>query len=197
MTYHELVEKVRTALVVKADASKIEEHIAVQVNVTGEAEGAFYIEIKDGVLCVEPYTYNDRDFLLTADAEEILAVAQGKKTLETAVTEGTIAHEGNWEKTLTLSGIIPAVKKTSRKPKAEKEEAQAEEPAEGQLAFAEETVEDTVKAEAEKPAEEAPKAEETPKAEEAPKKVGRPKKSTSKTSTKSTSKSKSKSTTKK
>ena len=199
MTYHELVEKVRTALVVKADASKIEEHIAVQVNVTGEAEGAFYIEIKDGVLCVEPYTYNDRDFLLTADAEEILAVAQGKKTLESAITEGTIAHEGDWDKTLTLSGIIPAaaVKKTAKKTKAEKEEAKAEEPAEGQLAFAEEAPAEEAKP-AEAPAEEV-KTEEAPKAEDAPKKkAGRPKKGTSssKTSTKTTSKTKSKDTAK-
>ena len=127
MTYHELVEKVRTALVVKADASKIEEHIAAQVNVTGEAEGAFYIEIKDGTLLVEPYTYDDRDFLLTGDGADVLAVAQGKKTLEAAIVEGTIAHEGNWDKTLVLSNIIPAAKKAAKKSRAaEKPEAKAE-----------------------------------------------------------------------
>ena len=157
MTYHELVKDIRTALVAKADTSKIEEHIAVQVNVTGEAEGAFYIEIKDGKLVVEPYTYNDRDFLLTADCEEILAVAQGKKTLEAAITEGTIAHEGDWDKTLVLSGIIPAAKKTTRKKAAEKT-ATEEDATEGQLAFVEEP---------------APVVEEAPKAEEpAPKKRG-------------------------
>jgi hypothetical protein len=163
MTYHELVEKVRTALVVKADASKIEDHIAVQVNVTGEAEGAFYIEIKDGALCVEPYTYNDRDFQLTGDGADVLAVAQGKKSLEAAVGEGILAHEGDWDKTLVLSNIIPAAKKNRKK--TVKEEVKAEEPAEGQLAFAEE----------------AP-------AEEKPKKTT--KKSSSTTKTKSTSKTK-------
>ena len=172
MTYHELVEKVRTALVVKADASKIEEHIAVQVNVTGEAEGAFYIEIKDGVLCVEPFTYNDRDFLLTGDGADVLAVAQGKKTLEAAVTEGVLAHEGDWDKTLVLSNIIPAAKKTTKKKAAEKEEAvKAEEPAEGQLAFAEE-------APAAEEAAPAPAEEEKPK-----KKGGRKKKETTETKT--------------
>jgi len=170
MTYHELVEKVRTALVVKADASKIEEHIAVQVNVTGEAKGAFYIEIKYGVLCVEPFTYNDRDFLLTGDGADVLAVAQGKKTLEAAVTEGILAHEGDWDKTLVLSNIIPAAKKAGKK-KAEKEEAKAEEPAEGQLAFAEE-------APAAEEAAPAPAEEEKPK-----KKGGRKKKETTETKT--------------
>ena len=210
MTYHELVEKVRIALVVKTDASKIEEHIAAQVNVQGEAEGAFYIEIKDGELVVKPFDYNDRDFLLTCDGEEILAVAQGKKNLEAAITEGVIAHEGNWDKTLVLSNIIPSAeepkaeapaeeekpkKKSGRKPKAEAEQSAEETPAEGQLAFAEEPVEEVKAEETPAPAEEV--KSEAPKTEEVPKKAGRPKKSTSKTSTKSTSKSKSKSTTKK
>ena len=169
MTYFELVGKVRTALVAKVDASKIEEHIAVQVNVTGEAAGAFYIEIKDGVLCVEPFTYNDRDFLLTGDGAEILAVAQGKKTLEAAIVEGTIAHEGNWDKTLVLSNIIPPAKKTSSK-KTKKEEPKADAPEEGQIAL----------------------VEEAPKTEEAPKEEPKAKKTTksSSTKTKSTSKTK-------
>jgi len=194
MTYHELVEKVRTALVVKADASKIEEHIAVQVNVTGEAEGGFYIEIKDGTLGVEPYNYYDNDFQLTADGAEILAVAQGKKTLETAITEGAIAHEGNWEKALTLSSIIPEAKKSSKKSKTE-ETVKAEEPAEGQLAFAEETtVEEPAKTE-EVQSEAAP-AEETPakkrnsrktKSDTAAKKT-EPKKTTKKNTKKTTDK---------
>ena len=171
MTYFELVEKVRTALVVKADASKIEEHIAVQVNVTGEAAGAFYIEIKDGKLVVEPFTYNDRDFQLTGEGADVLAVALGKKTLEAAVTEGVIAHEGNWDKTLVLSNIIPPAKKTSSK-KTKKEEPKADAPEEGQIALVEE----------------APKTEEAPKEEPKAKKTTT--KSSSSTKTKSTSKTK-------
>lgn len=121
MTYHELVKKVQTALA-KADASKIEEHIAVQVNVTGEAEGAFYMEISGGVLYVAPYDYNDRDALLTADGADVLAVAQGKISLEAAIAEGKVAHEGNYDKTLALGSAIPekkaAVKKTAATKKA-------------------------------------------------------------------------------
>ncbi|MDE5753055.1 MAG: SCP2 sterol-binding domain-containing protein [Oscillospiraceae bacterium] len=118
MTYQELVKKVQTALV-KADASGITEHIAVQVNVTGEAAGAFYIEIKDGLLYVEPYDYNDRDFLLTGDGTEILAVAQGKVNLVTAIADSRVFHEGNYDKTIALGDIIP---KKTRKPRASKAE---------------------------------------------------------------------------
>lgn len=114
MTYHELVKKVQTALA-KADASKIEEHIAVQVNVTGEAEGAFYMEISGGVLYVAPYDYNDRDALLTADGADVLALAQGKLAMDTAIAEGKIACEGGYDKVMALAATIPAKKAADEK----------------------------------------------------------------------------------
>ena len=122
MTYHELVKKVQTALA-KADASKIEEHIAVQVNVTGDAEGAFYMEISGGVLYIAPYDYNDRDALLTGDGADILAVTQGKLKLDAAIAEGKIAHEGNYDKTIALASVIPEKKAAAKKPAAEKKAA--------------------------------------------------------------------------
>ena len=134
MTYHNLVEKVQTALA-KADASKVENHIAVQVNVTGEAAGAFYMEISEGVLYVAPYNYNDRDALLTGDGAEILNVAEGRITIKDAAESQKIVCECNsdeqWQKVLTLGSVIP--KKRGRKPSAkveavkEKAEAKVEE----------------------------------------------------------------------
>ena len=142
MTYHELVEKVQTALA-KADASKVENHIAVQVNVTGEAEGAFYMEISDGVLYVAPFTYNDRDGLLTGEAEEILNVAEGKISIKDAAESGKIFCECNsdeqWQKVLTLGSVIP-VKKTGRKPAAAKAE-EVKEKAEAKVEEVKEVVE--------------------------------------------------------
>ncbi len=125
MTYHELVKKVQTALA-KADASKVEEHIAVQVNVTGEAEGAFYMEISGGVLYVAPYDYNDRDALLTADGAEVLALAQGKLQMEAAIAEGKVACEGNYDKVMTLAATIPVKKAAARKKAVVAEAAVAE-----------------------------------------------------------------------
>lgn len=127
MTYHELVKKVQTALA-KADASKIEEHIAVQVNVTGEAEGAFYMEVSGGVLYVAPYDYNDRDALLTVAGEDILAVAEGKLSMEKAYEEGKVqvelSHEDSLAKLLTLAGTIPAKKAAAKKEAAKPAETE-------------------------------------------------------------------------
>ena len=60
MTYQELVSKLKDTYQEK-DASKISEHLAIQFNIQGEAEGALYLEIANGQLHVEPYEYYDRD----------------------------------------------------------------------------------------------------------------------------------------
>ncbi len=124
MTYHELVKKVKDTLTA-ADASAISEHIAVQVNVTGEAEGIFYIEAADGKLAVEPYDYVDRDALVAASEESILAVMAGKLNVEQAIADGTVYFEGNGDKMAMLSTVFAQlpVKKT-RKPAAKKTAAE-------------------------------------------------------------------------
>lgn len=129
MTYQDLVKKVSKALTA-ADASGINEHVAVQVNVTGEAEGWFYIEAAEGKLHVEPYTYDDRDAILTASGEDILALSAGKLALEQGLSEGKLTVEGNYDKFMMLSGIFAQMpvkkarkttaKKTEEKPAAKK-----------------------------------------------------------------------------
>ena len=52
MTYEEILDKVKE-LIGSADVSDIKEHLAYQFNITGEGEGAFYAEVKDGKLYVE------------------------------------------------------------------------------------------------------------------------------------------------
>ena len=78
MTYEKIVEKVKKALA-KVDASGVKGHLAVQVDVYGEGEGAFYIEVKDGKVDVQPYEYFDHDLRIRCTGEEIIAIAEGKK----------------------------------------------------------------------------------------------------------------------
>lgn len=58
MKYEELVENVKNATST-AKVSRAVGHIAFQFNVEGEAEGAFYVEIADGKVNVEPFEYYD------------------------------------------------------------------------------------------------------------------------------------------
>ena len=51
MTYADMFSKVK-GLFMESDVSDISEHLAFQFNITGEAEGIFYAEVKEGKLYV-------------------------------------------------------------------------------------------------------------------------------------------------
>ena len=93
MTYEELVQKVREAYS-GVDVSNINEHVAIEVNIRGEAEGAFYIEIRRERVLVEPYEYYDRDAIITTSAETILAIARGELDVEEADNSGKVRIRG-------------------------------------------------------------------------------------------------------
>ena len=87
MTYQVLVSEIRD-LFMQADVSGIKEHIAYQFNIRGEAEGAFYAEVSEGKLYIEPYEYFDRDVLFTTTAETLLGIAGGTMDAVAAFTQG-------------------------------------------------------------------------------------------------------------
>ena len=120
MTYEELVKQAKTHYE-SQDASSIKEHVAIQFNITGEAAGAFYLEIKDGKVSVEPYEYYDRDVIVTTDADVLVKIAEGKMGMEAAYLTGKLKAEGNLGKALILKELKKATakktacKKTSKK----------------------------------------------------------------------------------
>ena len=69
MTYADFFYEVKGKFM-GADVSDIQEHLAYQFNIEDEeAGGAFYVEVKDGVLFVEPYEYYDRDAMFISTPE--------------------------------------------------------------------------------------------------------------------------------
>ncbi len=136
MKYEEIVAKVKKAYA-KADTALVDEHLAVQVDVTGEGEGAFYIEVADGKINVEPWEYLDHDFKIQCSAEEIVAIAEGKKKLSEEVEAGNVYVSRNVDKVAVFDLIVakkgakkaakPAKKETVKAEK--KETAKAEKPA--------------------------------------------------------------------
>lgn len=104
MTYEEIVYKVRCGIE-NADAREIYEHIAMQVNIIGEGSGAFYIEVANRQVCVEPYDYYDRDGLITSDAETLIAIAEGRTCIMDAIRDNKLWYDGNYEKLNTFVKI--------------------------------------------------------------------------------------------
>lgn len=105
MTYADMFSKVKEMLM-GADVSGIHEHLTFQFNITGEAEGIFYAEVKDGQLFVEPYEYFDRDAMFICSAETLFRIAEGKTDPILAVTLGKLKVKGNIDKALKLKDLI-------------------------------------------------------------------------------------------
>ena len=89
-----------------ADVSGITEHLAYQFNITGEASGIFYVEVKDGKLYVEPYEYFDRDAMFTCSAETLRELAEGKLDPVLAFTVQRLKVEGNIDKALRFKELV-------------------------------------------------------------------------------------------
>ncbi len=134
MTYEELVQKAKD-IYADADASKVNDHVAIQFNVEGDAEGAFYLEIAEGKVVIEPYEYYDRDVIVTTTAETLVKVAEGKLDIVKAYLTGAVKAEGNLDKAVMLKNVVTkkpakkaATKKAAAKP-AEKKETTKKTPA--------------------------------------------------------------------
>lgn len=105
MTYEEIFTKVKE-MFKDADVSGVDEHLAYQFNITGEGEGAFYAEVKDGKLYVEPYEYYDRDAIFICSANTLFKMISGKLDPVAAFTIGKLKVEGSIDKALKLKEFI-------------------------------------------------------------------------------------------
>lgn len=105
MRYSEYFASVK-ARFMGTDVSDIKEHLAYQINVTGEGSGVFYIEIKDGELHIEPYEYHDRDAMFTASTEVFDEIFDGKLDPVEACELEKLKVEGNLEKALLFAELL-------------------------------------------------------------------------------------------
>lgn len=113
MTYEEIFAKAQS-LFSKGDATGFDSDFAIQVNITGEGEGAFYIAYKNGALDVAPYEYHDRDAILFASAENFLKIAEGSLGAVPAFLSGKLKVEGSTDKALELDKLITYMKKKAK-----------------------------------------------------------------------------------
>jgi putative sterol carrier protein len=104
MTYAEFFAEIKGRFM-EADVSDIREHLAYQFNITGEASGIFYVEVKDGKLSVEPYEYFDRDAMFICSAKTLRELADGTLDPVLAFTVQKLKVEGNIDKALRFKEL--------------------------------------------------------------------------------------------
>ncbi len=112
MTYSGIVKEAKKTLK-NVDTKKINQHLAVEIDIVGDGEGAFYVEFEDHKVHVEPYEYYDRDLLIRTDADTIIGVLSGKISLDKAKENSRI--EGDLSKTAILKDILGPSKLENKK----------------------------------------------------------------------------------
>lgn len=105
MTISQLIERIRT-ITESHDVSSYPGLLAIQINITGENQGVFYVEIKNGVLSIEPYEYNDRDAAITLSMDTFVKLLDKKLDPVLAFTLGKLKIEGNVGKVLELVKML-------------------------------------------------------------------------------------------
>lgn len=104
-SFAELVDRVREEFS-KADVSSLPPFMAIQIDLTGELGGTFYVEYKDGVLSVEPYEYIDRNIRLEMNYQDFINMSKGTLDPVVAFTIGKLKVEGDVGMALELKKLM-------------------------------------------------------------------------------------------
>lgn len=108
VTADEMCVKLRT-LINSEKAAAVKTNVAVDVEVWGcenESKCHLYIEIKDGVLDVQPYDYNECSFEAYISYENMIKLLDGKLTIKDAVANGALNANGNIPAALVVASIF-------------------------------------------------------------------------------------------
>ena len=92
MTFQELFQQVKSRFL-GADVSQVSDPTRIQINLTGQAAGTFYVEMKGGHLAIEPYEYHDRDVEITISDENFQKLIDGK--LDPVAASGPCGKESH------------------------------------------------------------------------------------------------------
>ena len=127
MTNIEFAEKIKGYLKgSKAKAKKYEDSVAVNFTFIDDMDD-FYVAVREGVLDVAPYHYDDLQANVTGAAENIEKLFSGDVSFDGALTDGLVKVDGDVAKFKALEALVPA--KKAEKPAAEKKAAPAAKPA--------------------------------------------------------------------
>lgn len=105
MTFQEAFSEIKT-IFTHSDVHDYNNQLAIQVTMTGEGGGTFYVLFKYGDLIVEPYDYRDHDILFVADTYDFLKIAKGEMNPIAAYTAGKLGIYGDLGKASEIQRLV-------------------------------------------------------------------------------------------
>ena len=125
MTNVELAEKINGYLKgSKAKAKKYEDLVAVNFTFIDDMDD-LYVEVREGVLTVAPYHYDDLQANVTGSSENIEKLFSGEVTFDKALADGLVKVDGDPAKFKALEALVPAKNAEKKAAPAEKKPAAA------------------------------------------------------------------------
>ena len=129
MTNIELAEKITGYLKgSKAKAKKYEDLVAVNFTFIDDMDD-LYVEVREGVLTVAPYHYDDLQANVTGSAENIEKLFSGEVAFDKAVADSLVKVDGDAAKFKALEPLVPAKKAATADKKADPAEKKPAAPA--------------------------------------------------------------------
>lgn len=101
LTYNDIVT-MTAKKVLAADISKLNDSISAQIAIYGQCDGIFYLEIKDGVISVEPWDYKGADIQIYTNTEDLVKIVTGKLSIYDAISSKVFEIYGDTEKAILL-----------------------------------------------------------------------------------------------
>lgn len=115
MNFNDIVNKTRNIIKPSFSLRYLDETLPVQINITGENSGKFYIKLDRNQLEIEPYSYNDRKCLFTVSDKNYAAICDGSLDAVKAYVDGKIKIDGDINKALKFAGIIKSLIEQGKK----------------------------------------------------------------------------------
>ncbi|MBR1735887.1 MAG: hypothetical protein IJ736_02560 [Firmicutes bacterium] len=106
MTYEEIFERSKDSPE-KIKAENYQGKIAVQINITGEGHGSFYVRVSDGKTEVQPYDYVNNDAYVIASADELLYALEN-------IAGDTLALYGSLDKIKEFKELLLSIPKKEK-----------------------------------------------------------------------------------
>jgi len=104
MTRQEIIDDLRQRTA-SFNANNYNGFLAVQVTLK-DLNQAFYVEIKDGKLSIEPYEYNNKQANLIISSDKFIKLINNKLNPVLAFTTGQLKVQGDTGKALELANLL-------------------------------------------------------------------------------------------
>ncbi len=105
MTFKEAFEEIRE-IFIHSDVHDYCGQLAMQITMTGQGGGTFYVKFVNGQLEVSPFDYKDFDILFIADTQDFLKIARGEMNAVAAYTVGKLRIEGDLGKASEIQRLV-------------------------------------------------------------------------------------------